>query len=54
MIYNDWCKSKECEHYIEWEYLFDSTEQPYPCVSCKLVGQSHNIEQRPEECPFND
>jgi len=54
MNYNDFCKSKECEHYIEWECGLSTGEQPYPCVSCKLVGQSLNIEQIPEDCPFID
>jgi len=52
MVYDDFCKSKECEYYIEWECEHHTEEQPYPCVSCKLVGQSLNIEEYPKDCPF--
>ena len=54
MNYDDFCKSRECEFYIEWECAHHTQEQPYPCVSCELVGQSHNIEEYPKDCPFID
>ena len=52
MIYNEFCESKNCKGYIEWEYQFESDMQPYPCVSCKLIGQSHDIIEYPKDCPF--
>jgi len=54
IIYNDFCSSKNCEHYIEWEFSVDSETQPYGCISCKLIGQSYNITEYPDECPFID
>jgi len=54
MIYDDFCKSKECEFYIEWEYRYHIEAQPSACVSCKLIGNSHNIEEYPKDCPFLD
>jgi len=54
MIYNDICASKKCNYYIEWDYSFDPDAQPYPCTSCKLVGESHNIDIVPDDCPFRD
>ena len=46
--YNEFCKSKDCEYYIEWSFEFGD------CVSCKLVGQSYDIEEYPENCPHID
>lgn len=45
--YNEFCKSKNCPQYIEWECYGHN-------VSCKLVGQSHNIEQVPNDCEFKE
>lgn len=53
-VYNEFCATKGCEHYIEWEFSNYPDEQPYPCTSCKLVGQSYNITEYPENCPFLD
>ena len=50
--YNEFCKSKECPEYIEWDYGFDSDSQPYPCVSCQRVGQSYDVEKYPADCPY--
>ena len=47
MNYNEFCKSKNCPEYIEW-----SCEGS--CISCKLVGQSYNIEEIPENCLFKE
>lgn len=52
MIYNDFCESKNCPFYIEWEYQFDSYHRPYPCVSCEKVGQSYDINKYPADCKF--
>lgn len=41
------CRKLECKNYIEWEYVSDRT-----CVSCTEVGQSHNIEEYPANCPY--
>ena len=46
--YNDFCRGKQCTHYIHWEYMGNI------CESCKLVGQSYNIEEYPKQCPFLD
>ena len=46
--YNEFCKTRDCEHYIEWSFEYGN------CVSCKLVGQSYNIEEYPENCPHID
>lgn len=50
--YNDFCKSKGCSKYIEWEYsdLGCSAQ----CVSCLLMGESYNLEKYPENCLFLD
>ena len=48
--YSEFCKSKECEFYIEWE--FDTGYGPYPCKSCKKIGQSYEVEEYPEDCPY--
>lgn len=53
-MYNDFCLSKNCKWVIEWEYQWDEEIQPYPCVSCKLVGQSHDILEYPDNCPYKD
>lgn len=54
MIYNDFCREKGCDHYIEWECQYAPGEQPYPHTSCKLVGQSRDIDTYPSNCPFID
>ena len=48
--FNEQCKSKNCKHYIEWNYDFDNC-QPYTCVSCELQGQSYDIEKIADDCP---
>ncbi len=52
--YNEQCKSKQCEHYIEWQFFVDGYEQPYDCTSCKLQGQSYDIDAIAEDCPHKD
>lgn len=42
--YNEFCKSKGCEHYVEWAYM------GHDCVSCRLVGKTHDIEDYPDSC----
>lgn len=45
--FNEFCKSKECPEYIEWTF-----DMGAHCTSCKLVGQSYNITEYPENCLF--
>lgn len=52
--YNEFCKESGCDEYIEWDYVFDSEYQPYPCTSCQKIGQSHDIDEYPPDCPFLD
>ena len=49
MNYNEFCKSKNCPEYIEWTF-----DMGVKCTSCKLVGQSYNIEEYPENCLFKE
>ncbi len=39
------CKELGCKHYIEWEYYGKQ-------VSCKLQGESSNIEAIATHCPY--
>ena len=50
--YGEFCKGKNCEHFIAWDYEFESGSQPYPCESCKLIGQSYSVAEYPEKCSF--
>ena len=50
--YGEFCKSKNCEHFIAWEFNGDEETQPYPCESCKLIGYSYSVVEYPENCPF--
>jgi hypothetical protein len=52
--YNKFCKDKSCSEYIEWDFSFDTNSRPYPCVSCKIIGQSHDIDSYPEDCKHLD
>lgn len=54
MIINDICAEQDCKHYIEWEFSNNEYEQPYICTSCKLQGQSYDITEIAEACPFRD
>lgn len=46
MVFNDFCRSKNCPQHIDW----DCGEGW--CTSCKLIGQSYNITEYPEDCEF--
>lgn len=46
MNYNEFCKQQGCEHYIEWDCGYGQ------CISCKLQGESYNIEKLADECPY--
>ena len=47
IIFNEFCKNKQCPEYIEWVC------EGY-CTSCKLVGQSYDITEYPKDCLFLD
>jgi len=50
--YGEFCRSAvNCEHFIEWEMVFDVDYRPYPCESCRLVGQSYVVDTYPDDCP---
>lgn len=55
-MFNNWCKSNNCENYIEWDFspTSDCEEEPFHCVSCKLRGQSFNIDDIAEDCPYTE
>ena len=42
--YDNFCESKNCPEFIRW----DCGEGI--CISCKLIGQSYNINEYPKEC----
>jgi len=46
IIFNNFCKSKNCPEYVEWDFGHGT------CVSCKLIGQSYDIEEYPQNCLF--
>ena len=50
IFFNDFCANKGCEEYIAWNY--DCEGYPVNCESCKLIGQSHDIIEYPENCLF--
>lgn len=41
------CRSKNCEHFIEWGFRGNNE-----CRSCKLIGQSYEVEEIPKDCPY--
>lgn len=41
------CRSKNCEHFIEWGFRGNNE-----CRSCKLIGQSYEVEEVPKDCPY--
>lgn len=45
--FNEFCKSKNCPQCIEWTFGMGSN-----CVSCKLIGQSYDIDEYPKDCLF--
>ena len=52
--YNEQCRQKQCEHYIEWYFFVDEFEQPYACTSCRIQGQSYDITEIAKDCPHKD
>ena len=54
MNYNEFCSKQNCPHYIEWSFSVggEDDNEEYPCVSCKLQGQSYDITEIAEDCQF--
>jgi len=52
--YGEFCRSKNCPEFIAWDFEFESGCQPYPCESCKKIGQSYSITEYPKDCNFID
>lgn len=52
MIYNDFCKSKKCPFFIEWEFQPSIESRSYLCKSCTKIGQSYNVTKYPDDCKF--
>ncbi len=53
--YNLFCRSKKCPKYINWSNEYYSQVNAYfnPCYhSCKILGESENIDKYPNECPY--
>lgn len=48
--YSQFCRSKNCEFFIEWE--FDTEFGLFPCKSCIKIGQSYEVKRYPNDCPF--
>mgnify|MGYP000982297977 CR=1 FL=1 len=40
------CRNSDCEHFIEWGF-----QSLNDCRSCKLIGQSYEVEEVPKDCP---
>ncbi len=46
MSISQFCKSKNCPEYIEWDFGFGG------CASCKLIGEDIDIYKEPQDCLF--
>lgn len=42
------CKEIQCTHFIVWNFGYGD------CISCKLQGESYNIESVADDCPNKD
>lgn len=40
------CKEIQCPHFIVWNFGYGD------CISCKLQGESYNIESVADDCPY--
>jgi hypothetical protein len=45
--FNEFCSKKQCPEYIKWSFDMGAN-----CESCKLIGQSYNIDEYPKNCLF--
>ena len=59
VVFDNMCRDVfHCENYIEWEHqeeIFSGSNRylsDIVCVSCTEVGQSYNIEEYPDDCPY--
>lgn len=54
VIFDQFCMEHNCEHVILWDHdvELNGYESTVECISCIPVGQSYNIEQYPDSCPF--
>ena len=50
---NKICAKQNCGHYIEWKFQRENNGSviEYNCISCKLNGESVNIEKIADDCP---
>lgn len=46
--YGDFCKSKECKCFNEWDFGYGT------CESCTKIGESYGIYEYPKDCLFID
>ena len=46
ICFNEFCRNQKCPEYIKWDFGMGD------CESCKLVGQSYNINEYPQDCLF--
>lgn len=42
------CKEIQCPNFIVWNFGYGN------CISCKLQGESYNIESIADNCPYKD
>lgn len=42
------CKEVQCPYFIVWNFGYGD------CISCKLQGESYNIESVADDCPYKD
>ena len=46
ICFNEFCRNQKCPEYIKWDCGMGFLE------SCKLIGQSYNIYEYPQDCLF--
>lgn len=62
LVYDRFCETADngerCEHIIYWDHEVEmhdhnrTYESSIECISCTLVGQSYNVEEYPDNCPY--
>ena len=50
ICFNEFCRNQKCPEYIKWDCEMGDDE--YSCESCKLMGQSYDIDEYPQDCLF--
>ena len=48
MAYEHICEGTKCKFYVVWDFGYQD------CYSCTKIGQSYNVNEYPEDCPFID